>query len=64
MFSFLPYNKILLEFCSTCVMFLFLLFLFHNLDLDLSQPLFLFWLENPIDLVIFVLMIISHFCLL
>jgi hypothetical protein len=37
-------------------MFLFLFFLFHDLYLELGLPLFSFWLENPIILVVFVLM--------
>jgi 1-acyl-sn-glycerol-3-phosphate acyltransferase len=40
-------------------MFLFLFFLFHNLDLALGLPLFSSWLKNPINLVIFVPLKIS-----
>jgi hypothetical protein len=35
-------------------MFLFLFFLFHDLNLELGMPLLLFWLENHAVLVMFV----------
>jgi hypothetical protein len=34
-------------------MFLFMFFLFHDLDLELGMPLFSFWLENLVVLVVF-----------
>jgi hypothetical protein len=34
-------------------MFLFLFFLFHDLDLELGMLLFSFWLENHVILVVF-----------
>jgi len=39
-------NKILLNFCFACVVFLFLFVLFHNLDLNIGLPLFLFWFKK------------------
>jgi hypothetical protein len=41
-------------------MFLFLFLLFHDLDLELDWPLFLFLLENFIVLVIFMLVTKSY----
>ncbi len=41
-------------------MFLFLFFLFHDLDLELGMPLLLFWLKNIIVLVVFMLMTNSY----
>jgi hypothetical protein len=35
-------------------MFLFLFFLFHDLDLELGMHLFSFWLEDHVVLVVFV----------
>jgi len=40
--------------------FLFLNFLFHNLDLKIGMPLFLSWLKNLVDLVIFMHVIFVH----
>ncbi len=63
-----PCNKILLDFYFLSVMFLFLFFLFHNLDLELGLPLFSSWLKIPINLFVFMLVIIwtnshqAHFC--
>ncbi len=51
---FLLYNKILLDICFTCVVFLFLFFLFHVLDLELGLPSFSCWLKNCIVLIVFV----------
>jgi hypothetical protein len=53
-------NKILLDFFFACVVLLFLFFLFHNLDLELGLHLFSFWLQNLLDLVVFVLMTMSN----
>jgi hypothetical protein len=50
--------KILLDLCLAHVMFLFLLFLFHVVDLELGPPLFLSWFRNPIGLVVFVPIVI------
>jgi len=36
----------LLNSCFALIMFLFLFFLFHNLDLILCLPLFLFWFKK------------------
>jgi hypothetical protein len=39
-------NKIMLNFCLAFVVFLFLFFLFHNLDLVLGLPLFSSWFKK------------------
>ncbi len=58
LFFLFPCNKILLDVCFTRLAFLFLFFLFHDLDLEFAMPLFLFWLKNLIILVVFVLLTI------
>ncbi len=54
LFLYFPCNKILLNFRFACIMFLFLFFLFHDLNLEWSLLLFLSWFRNPIDMVVFV----------
>ncbi len=54
LFLYFPCNKILLNFCFACIMFLFLFFLFHDLNLEWSLLLLLSWFRNPRDMVIFV----------
>jgi len=42
-------------------MFLFLYFLFHDLNLELGLPLFSFWLENLVILVVFMFVTLIYF---
>jgi hypothetical protein len=58
---FLPCKKILIDSYFIHVVFLFLFFLFHDLDLKLSLPLFSSWLGNLINLVVFVPMTLYNF---
>ncbi len=53
LFSFLPYNKVLLDFYFAHVFF-FLFFLFHDLDLELGLSLFSSWLGNLVNLIVFI----------
>jgi hypothetical protein len=62
LFLFPSCNKILLESCFTHVVFLFLFFLFHNLNLELGLPLFLSWLGNHVNLVVFVFVTLTMAC--
>jgi len=50
------YNKMFLNFCLTLIMFLFLFFLFHNLDLGSCGPCFYFGFKNLVNLGVFMLM--------
>jgi hypothetical protein len=52
---FLLCNQILLGFCLAYLMFLFLFFLFHDLNVELGLHLIKFWLENHVVLVVFML---------
>ncbi len=49
---FIPCNKILLDFCFSRVVFLVLFF--YDQDLEPCLSLFLSWLRNLVDLVVFV----------
>jgi hypothetical protein len=42
-------------------MSLLLYFLFHDLDLELSIPLFSFWFKNLVVLVVFVIVTLTYF---
>jgi hypothetical protein len=48
------YNKVLLDFCLAHVVFLFVFFLFRDLNLELSMLMFSFWFKKSYRLYCFV----------
>ncbi len=65
LFLYFPCNKILLNYFFAHIMFLFL---FHDMDLELSLLLFSSWFKNHVNLVVFMPMTIwtkshqTYFC--